>query len=588
MCGLLQLLLLSHSDVAHKYDVATDRGLADAVAWMFVRALPENGLVEIVDSVTLSALNAPVSYYPSSGPSCESLCSDFSFEFELSMLMAFVWRYRIDAQQQFDISIPLQRAKFLCWFITHGVNEMGLQCLVSQEWRKWLTGIQLDYFNNGLSRLGLLAWISRNDLQEAFDVDSMMGFKALVTWTERQFSDSGSWAWLKSSVDDYKPTCVSLSNLNPHRSNSPGVNLIGFANGSFGIGEDLRMAAAACDAAKIPYSIVNISTGSRDRESDRYIDENLLASFNPKFRVNIFCMSAFDTVRVFLEKGFGLFNSRYNIGWWPWELPVWPRKLNAAFELMDEVWAATTFTFEMYRAVSSSKTFLMPPAVDTSRVRRFDRDRYGLAEHFLFLYVFDCKSYLARKNPIATLHAFRKAFGDDESSVGLVVKVMNVDNTDPAWTRFKRECVKDRRVVLIDQTLDRGEVLGLIRSCDAYVSLHRSEGFGRTLAEAMMFGKPVVATDFSGNTDYLNYYNGFPVKWEKRNVLDGEYPFVDSIDAAWWAEPDVVDAARQLRLARQAAGDWEFKRRIATFSARQFSTMHVGQLINNRLKQLSV
>jgi hypothetical protein len=90
----------------------------------------------------------------------------------------------------------------------------------------------------------------------------------------------------------------------------------------------------------------------------------------------------------------------------------------------------------------------------------------------------------------------------------------------------------------------------LIKACDAYVSLHRSEGFGRTLAEALLLGKPVVGTNFSGNVDFLTEETGFPVLWKRRELAPGEYPFVTVSDHAWWAEPDIADAARQMRAAR--------------------------------------
>src|SRR5690606_21158491 len=127
---------------------------------------------------------------------------------------------------------------------------------------------------------------------------------------------------------------------------------------------------------------------------------------------------------------------------------------------------------------------------------------------------------------------------------------------------------------------------GLIQSCDAYVSLHRSEGFGRTLAEAMLFGKPVVGTGFSGNVDFLNATTGFPVRWRKRPVKPGEYPFVSEPDAAWWAQPSIAHAAQQLRAAHDAARHRKFSRQVLDFATAHFSPDRSGTLMLQRLQQI--
>ena len=138
--------------------------------------------------------------------------------------------------------------------------------------------------------------------------------------------------------------------------------------------------------------------------------------------------------------------------------------------------------------------------------------------------------------------------------------------------------------MLLDRTLDRPVVLGLVDACDAYVSLHRAEGFGRTLAEAMLLGKPVVGTDFSGNTDFLTKDTGYPVKWTRRAVAPGEYPFTEPADQAWWADPDIPEAARQLRAARAAAGSpWALQ--LPQQVAEQFSPEAIGARMRTLLRQ---
>jgi glycosyltransferase involved in cell wall biosynthesis len=191
---------------------------------------------------------------------------------------------------------------------------------------------------------------------------------------------------------------------------------------------------------------------------------------------------------------------------------------------------------------------------------------------------------LARKNPKAVIDAFRQAFPAGDDAVGLVLKTMNSQPDSPAWQEFLAWCRADPRITLLDRTLDRPVVLGLVKACDAYVSLHRAEGFGRTLAEAMLLGKPVVGTDFSGNTDFLTKATGYPVKWARRALVVGDYPFVEADDAAWWAEPDVGHAARQMRAARAAAGS-EWAQQLPQQVAELFSPQVIGARMRVVLEQ---
>jgi len=135
--------------------------------------------------------------------------------------------------------------------------------------------------------------------------------------------------------------------------------------------------------------------------------------------------------------------------------------------------------------------------------------------------------------------------------VGLVLKTMNARPEDPRWQRLLAEAAADRRVAVLAETLDRGEALGLFAACDAYVSPHRAEGFGRTLAEAMLLGRPVIATAHSGNADFLTPDTGFPVAYRLVPVGPGEYPFGEGL---LWAEPDLESLAANMRLTVDQPG----------------------------------
>ena len=172
------------------------------------------------------------------------------------------------------------------------------------------------------------------------------------------------------------------------------------------------------------------------------------------------------------------------------------------------------------------------------------------------MFVFDSNAYLARKNPLAVIAAFQRAHPAGDGSVGLVLKTMNGRADSDAWRQFVAVCAADPRITLLD----------------------------RTLAEAMLLGKPVVGTNFSDNTDFLTQDTGYPVKWTRRAVAPGEYPFIEPADQAWWADPDIPDAARQLSAARTAAGSpWAVQ--LPQQVAEQFSPEAIDVRMRALLRQ---
>ncbi|WP_156901998.1 glycosyltransferase [Azohydromonas australica] len=475
----------------------------------------------------------------------------------MNRLLHCLYTHRPDLRQAFDIASPVELWNAVAWFYVVGLRELGLVPFLDHRTRAALNAPAFTDAGLQPSWLMMLLWQLQPSLQQAFDIGASRGRLGLMHWFAKQGAEQFK---LKPLLGTASAPAAAVPAAGFDAAGAPfGVNLVGFAFGELGIGEDLRMAAQACEAANIPFKVLNINPGQHLRQADRLVAAHVVEDVAAlPHAINVFCLTGFDTLRVYAEKGPALFEGRHNIGWWPWELPVWPRRWSAAFSVVDEVWAAARFTQDMFSAATDKPVTLMPLPVSVARMKKTSRRALGLpARRFLFLYVFDFNSYLARKNPLAVIEAFQRAFPAGDDSVGLVLKTMNSRGSNPAWDEFTQRCAADPRIVLLQRTLDREVVLGLVNACDAYVSLHRSEGFGRTLAEAMLFGKPVVGTGFSGNADFLTPDTGYPVKWKKRAVAVGEYPFVEEEDGAWWAEPDVAHAARQMRAARKAAGsEW--------------------------------
>lgn len=583
MTPVLRFLLDTRQDLASTFDVGTDEGLLHAVAWLFVHGVREHRLVPALDEQTLTALDAVPPFFVNGRAASDD-------KPEITWLMFFVWRTSPDLQTHFDLQRVEDRQRYLSWFLLDGVPQLNLAPMLARRWRLWLRQpVLANQAKAAVPRAAYLLWQRYEQLQRAFNLQTEQGIAGLAMWSAEVWHTQRELSWIDQALPTPAPPVL------PTKERPFGLNLIGFAFGELGIGEDVRMAVAACEAAGIPFAVVNIHPGDTLRQADQalagHVSKSEQQADPAPYAFNLFCLTAFDTARVFLEQGNVLFDGRYNIGWWPWELPVWPQDWRFVFDLVDEVYAATSFTYHMYtKAVALASSVptpvtLMPMPASVNRVKPMSRDELGLPrDKFLFLYVFDFNSYLARKNPFAAVAAFRQAFDLMDDSVGLVLKTMNANPNNPEWKRFIRECSKDPRITIMDCTMERGGVLGLIQACDAYVSLHRSEGFGRTLAEAMLFGKPVVATDFSGNVDFLRLNLGFPVRWKRVRVPAGDYPFVVDADQAWWANPNIGNAATQLRQVHRRRHRWPSPA-IKNFSQKEFAPSRIGKQMLIRLQQ---
>ena len=523
--------------------------------------------------------------------------------FPVTPAFRYVMARRLEVSDQLDLTTPLGLSRAMAWFFVHGIRECRLSELVPEA---MLTNLAapVDFLGreHGAAPcwLAFFAWLCDARLQTRFKLGTPEGNEAYTRFFAAKLVDRLQLHALIQSPRKpslrriAKPRGTPRKGLPVSRPHSNGVNLIGHAYGELGIGEDLRMAVEACEAAGIPYAIVNFSPGASTRQDDRLLAGRTGTAgeaASAPYATNIFCLTAFETARLYLEHGPGLFEGRRNIGWWPWELPVWPERWRPALNLVDEIWAASRFSQDAYQAAmgdgSNIPVHLMPLSVSVARRAQCIRQQFGLpARKFLFLYLFDANSWWSRKNPIAILKAFQRAFPASDQDVGLVFKVSHSGPQDRRYREFMARCASDQRVHVLSGVLDRPDVLGLMDVCDAYVSLHRSEGFGRTLAEALLLGKPVVGTDFSGNIDFLNEKNGFPVACRARRVKAGEYAFIAETDGARWAEPNILDAARQMRAARAAAGR-EFSRALAARMADVFSPLRIGTRMRDAMRAAS-
>lgn len=353
-----------------------------------------------------------------------------------------------------------------------------------------------------------------------------------------------------------------------------GVNLYGYAQGEFGIGEDVRLVAKALNVHNIPFCIINIRPGNTVSQKDNSVDHWIVDQ--PKYAINLFCTTGTEQVTYACLLGMDHYHNRYNIGLWPWELPEWPGSCHHAYDAVDEIWGISQYTANAYRSTYKPvHTMSLPVEVDD--IANLGRKDFNLPEKdYLFIFSFDFNSTLIRKNPEAVFQAFKLAFPNKAEKVGLVLKVSHAKKMNRQWKNLKKLIKADSRIHLIEQTLRRPEVLSLYRCCNCFVSLHRAEGFGRGIAEALLLDLQVIATGFSGNLDYCTDDRVGLVRYKLKKVAANEYFNSDGLE---WAEPDIDHAAEIMREIYQ-------KPKFISETNIDFSPKKTGKLYVERLNEI--
>jgi len=327
--------------------------------------------------------------------------------------------------------------------------------------------------------------------------------------------------------------------MNPN-SNSQGFNLIGYATSPLGLGEDLRSFAAMLDYLDIPFSVIDLPT-----ESQRQVKVSWKNLSTEDFDTSIFFMSAGTCLRLSEVQPTLFSQPKMKLGYFLWELPDFPNKLRKALNLVDHIWCPTKFVQEAFFKKAKKLTLSIPlPVIKHKPSKDNFRELLGIPEKaFVSLFILDIHSTLNRKNPQATIETFLKTAQDDPDHY-LILKI----NRSTGMMHNRHKWLPTHpQVKYITESLTPNQLAALYRSANCYLSLHRSEGFGRTLVEALQHGLTVVSSHFSGPADYLSKTNSLAVEWHKKAVKKGDYP---DCDASWWGDPSVPDAIVQLRKAR--------------------------------------
>ncbi|HSY52378.1 MAG TPA: glycosyltransferase [Thermoanaerobaculia bacterium] len=311
----------------------------------------------------------------------------------------------------------------------------------------------------------------------------------------------------------------------------PGLNIIGNVSHETGVGESARLCQKACEAAGLSSHLIDVAS-----------DDGLARQ--PLYRASVYHLNADQIPDVYGGISHIFDASSYNIGCWHWELPELPDAMVPSAEPLDEIWAPSAFIQSAISRKMTIPVVHMPHGIEVTTIEACSPEELGVpAGRFTFLCMFDFDSVIDRKNPLGAVEAFRRAF-PSQSSAAVLIKAAHADKHPDEFAKLQQSLRGTPNVYLTDRMLSRARVNGLLAACDSFVSLHHSEGFGLILAEAMYLGKPVIATGWSGNMDFMNDRNSCPVGYEIV-TLDRTYRSYPA--GQHWAEPDIDHAAHLMR-----------------------------------------
>lgn len=356
-----------------------------------------------------------------------------------------------------------------------------------------------------------------------------------------------------------------------------GLNVAGYFKAESGVGEMARLVLSGIEKSSTPCSTFAYqSRYSRQNHAFKPTGDNF------PYGVNLICVNADELYPFVRDTGPRMLENRYNIGLWWWELEEFPEIDEATEKLLDEIWVGTEHVAKAVRCRTSKPVHQIPVPI-----RRIDtapnRKAIGLSEGFMFLFTFDYLSAFHRKNPLGVIEAFSNAFRPNEGPI-LVVKSINGTSQLAALEILRLAAAGRSDIHIVDGYLPTEEKDALIASSDCYVSLHRAEGYGLGMAEAVALGKPVIATNYSGSLTFLNEENSYLVGYSMSSVPPGTLPYRQG---AAWAEPDLDEAAARMREVYLNQDESAARGRLAREQARTHHTPErTAEFVDRRMADI--
>lgn len=354
-----------------------------------------------------------------------------------------------------------------------------------------------------------------------------------------------------------------------------GINLFIYDTNNSG-GVEGHLLQAALDAVEIPYQIIDLSY------PEKFNVEKAKFSL---YKINLVAVHAASGTQEKLRLFDIDFSRYYNIAYWAWELKELPDIFCSGYEVFQEVWTLSSFCTSALEKKLTIPVLTIPLFANPGKSTIPDGRRYFHLnkDAFLFMFAYDCNSFVSRKNPQAVVQAFLKAFTPEETHVGLILKMLYSENAQEHVNKLKKLLAPYKNIYYITQFLSDKEMRTLLQVSDAFVTLHRSEGFGLLPLEAMSLGTPVISTEWSGNMEYMNHKNTALVGCSMIPV-DGQYVGSTKGDGLMWADPDIDEAAAHMR---RMVSDQKWRESLIThgsYTANEcFSAKSIGQIMADRL-----
>jgi glycosyltransferase involved in cell wall biosynthesis len=365
------------------------------------------------------------------------------------------------------------------------------------------------------------------------------------------------------------------------------VRVLGMLQSKSGLGQNARNSLRAFELAGLDVDDYSLSIN----------DRSVLSSTNRPLpitpaRVNLWHLNPDNVPEAVCTLDPSVYGSSYNIGFFAWELDLQPRAHTLAIDWVDEIWVPSEYCAESFRGATNKPIQVMPHAVEIPEgLVPFPRERLGMRAHdFLVHLSFDMHSWPQRKNPLGAIRAFQAAFDDDRAR--LLLKIRNGGNIgivdsdlDQIGEAVLELADADDRILIDITERTYAETLSLVLAADCHMSLHRSEGFGYTLAEALALGVPVLCSEFGGSRDFCDARNAWLVPAAERLLTEGEYYLAPP--GARWGEPDVRLAAEHLRAIRNGGAAVAARVADGLVRSEQFSIRRMSGLYSQRIAEIA-
>ncbi|WP_114822237.1 glycosyltransferase [Chryseobacterium sp. KLBC 52] len=364
-----------------------------------------------------------------------------------------------------------------------------------------------------------------------------------------------------------------------------GINVFGFINGEFGIAEATRLNCKAIQSAGIPISMINYDVRTNHNNNDLTFTQFSKKADHP---INLIQVSpSVSEISNFFEYfDYSFFERKYNILYMAWESETIPEDYLLNINLFDEVWTPSEYCKKCIEKYIASPVKVIPHPIDIHLKETEDPDALNFynKDSFNFLFIFDYNSSIQRKNVLNLIKVFRETFDGKDNNAFLTIKTSKSDKFSLEKQQINEAIGDSVKIKIVEKIFDKNALNYVISNCDSYISLHRSEGFGLTMAEAMYFGKPVIATEYSGNLEFMNSENSFLVQAEKVSYGSDDLNY-DSNTV--WSEPSLEKASEYLKKVYQGGEDIKVKSDNARKTiANDFSLDGVGKLIRKRSEEL--